>query len=177
MMDVTAWMQPLPWALLQVALARHHWGLCLPKDKMVSRSTVQLDFASNAKNDMDSATARLCVTLRGPAAVLSYRAMLAAIVSLNSLVLVSMGIVQFVLRYVAIWGIAQVCLCETKYYLHHLGECFATSGPMFQTIWDAHYKHFLLACHFGKDAGYHWRKVATWQRRSGLGNLWWSACW
>ena len=44
----------------------------------------------------------------------SYRAMLVAIVSQNSLVLVLMGYRTIIARYVAKWGIAQVCLCETK---------------------------------------------------------------
>ena len=41
--------------------------------------------------------------------------MLAAIVSQNSFVLVFMVYGAIIARYVAKWGIAQMCLCETKY--------------------------------------------------------------
>ena len=40
--------------------------------------------------------------------------MLAAIVSRNSFVLVFAGYRTMIARYVAKWGIAQMCLCETK---------------------------------------------------------------
>ena len=56
----------------------------------------------------------------------SYRAMLVAIVSQNAFVLVLMGYRTIIARYVAKWGIAQMCLCETKYqggYRTILGEC------------------------------------------------------
>ena len=55
----------------------------------------------------------------------SYRAILVAIVSQNSSVLVFMGYRTIIARYVAKWGIAQMCLCETKYqggYRTILGE-------------------------------------------------------
>ena len=55
----------------------------------------------------------------------SYRAMLVAIVSQNSFVLVFMGYRTSLARYVAKWGIAQMCLCEAKYqggYRTILGE-------------------------------------------------------
>ena len=45
----------------------------------------------------------------------SYRAILAAIVSQNYFVLVFVGYRTIIERYVAKWGIAQMCLCETKY--------------------------------------------------------------
>ena len=45
----------------------------------------------------------------------SYRAILAAIVSQNSFVLVLMRYRTIIARYVAKWGIAQLCLCKTKY--------------------------------------------------------------
>ena len=45
----------------------------------------------------------------------SYRAMFVAIVSQNSFVLVLMGYRTSITRYVAEWGIAQMCLCKTKY--------------------------------------------------------------
>ena len=46
----------------------------------------------------------------------SYCAILAAIVSQNSFVLVFFGVSHnYLARYVAKWGIAQMCLCETKY--------------------------------------------------------------
>ena len=54
----------------------------------------------------------------------SYRAMLVAIVSQNSFVLVFMGYRANIARYVAKWGIAEMCLCETKYQegaSHHFG--------------------------------------------------------
>ena len=44
----------------------------------------------------------------------SYRAILVAIVSQKVFVLVSMGYRTIIARYVAKWGIAQMCLCETK---------------------------------------------------------------
>ena len=43
----------------------------------------------------------------------SYRAILVAIVSQNFFVLVFMGYHTIIARYVATWGIAQMCLCET----------------------------------------------------------------
>ena len=46
---------------------------------------------------------------------LSCLAILAAIVSQSSSVLVFMGYRTIIARYVAKWGIAQMCLCETKY--------------------------------------------------------------
>ena len=45
----------------------------------------------------------------------SYRAILVAIVSQNNLVLVFVGYRTSIARYVAKCGIAQMCLCETKY--------------------------------------------------------------
>ena len=55
----------------------------------------------------------------------SYRAIAVAIVSQNSFVLVFMGYCTIIARYVAKWGIAQMCLCGTKYQggvSHHFGE-------------------------------------------------------
>ena len=54
----------------------------------------------------------------------SYRAILVAIVSQNSFVFVFMGYRTIITRYVAKWGVAQMCLCETKYQggvSHHFG--------------------------------------------------------
>ena len=65
--------------------------------------------------------------LRGPAVILSYRAILVAIVSQNSSVLVLMrGITQVLrARYVAKRAIAQMCLCETKCQGgYHKMECY-----------------------------------------------------
>ena len=45
----------------------------------------------------------------------SYRAILVAIVSQNSFVHVFMGYRTIIGRYVAKWGIAQMCLCKIKY--------------------------------------------------------------
>ena len=59
----------------------------------------------------------------------AYRGILVAIVSQNSLVLVFVGSCTIISRYVAKWGIAQMCLCETKYkgprggYRTILGQC------------------------------------------------------
>ena len=56
---------------------------------------------------------------------LSYRAMHLAIVSQNSFVLAFVGYRTIIARYVAKWGIAQMCLCEIKYkggYRTILGE-------------------------------------------------------
>ena len=44
-----------------------------------------------------------------------YRAIPVAIISQNSFVLVFMGCRTIIARYVAKWGIAQVCLCDAKY--------------------------------------------------------------
>ena len=44
----------------------------------------------------------------------SYRAILVVIVLQNSLMLVLMGYRTIIARYVAKWGIAQMCLCETS---------------------------------------------------------------
>ena len=44
----------------------------------------------------------------------SYRAILVAVVSQNSFVLVFMGYRTVIARYVAKWGIAQMSLCEAK---------------------------------------------------------------
>ena len=62
----------------------------------------------------------------------SYRAILVAIVSRNSFVLVCVGYRTIIVRYVANWGIAQVCLCETKCsggVSHHFGGVL-TSDPL-----------------------------------------------
>ena len=63
--------------------------------------------------------------LRGPTAILSYRAIFVTTVSQTSFVLVLMGYRTIIARYVAKWGIAQMCLCKTKYqggYRTILGE-------------------------------------------------------
>ena len=55
----------------------------------------------------------------------SYRAIAVAIISQNSFVLVFMGYCTIIARYVAKWGIAQMCLCGTKCQggvSHHFGE-------------------------------------------------------
>ena len=55
----------------------------------------------------------------------SYRAILVAIVSQNSFVLVFMGYRTIIAQYVAKWGIARMCLCKIKYtggYRTFLGE-------------------------------------------------------
>ena len=53
-------------------------------------------------------------TLEAQQRYFSYRAMFVAIVSQNSFVLVLMGYRTIIARYVAKWGIAQMCLCKTK---------------------------------------------------------------
>ena len=68
---------------------------------------------------------------------LSYRAILVAIVSQNSVVLVFMGYRTIVVRYVAKWGIAHICLCETKCQggiSHHFGGVI-TSPKKYRAIW------------------------------------------
>ena len=78
--------------------------------------------------------------LRGPARYFSYRATLVAIVSQNSLVLVFffVGYRTIIARYVAKGGIAQMCLCETKYprggVSHHFGGVL-TSLKKYRAIW------------------------------------------
>ena len=59
----------------------------------------------------------------------SYRAILVAIVSQNPFVLVFMGYRTIIARYVAKWGIAQMCLCESEYQggvSHHSGEALTS---------------------------------------------------
>ena len=54
----------------------------------------------------------------------SYRAILLAIVSQNSFVLVFVGYRTIIARYVAKWGIAEMRLCETSFQggvSHHFG--------------------------------------------------------
>ena len=75
--------------------------------------------------------------LRGPATILSYRAILVAIVSQNSFALVLMGYRTTIARHVAKWGIAQVCLCETKCQggvSRHFGAAL-TSLSKYRAIW------------------------------------------
>ena len=67
----------------------------------------------------------------------SYRAMLVAIVSQNYFVLVFVGYRTIIARYVAKWGIAQMCLCESKCQgrvSHHFGELL-TSLKRYRAIW------------------------------------------
>ena len=67
----------------------------------------------------------------------SYRAILAATVSQNSFVLVFVGCRTIIARYVAKWGIAQMCLCETKYQggiSRHFGGVL-TSLKKYRAIW------------------------------------------
>ena len=54
-------------------------------------------------------------TLEAQQRYFPYRAIFVAIVSQNSFVLVLMGCRTIIARYVAKWGIAQMCLCRTKY--------------------------------------------------------------
>ena len=68
---------------------------------------------------------------------LSYRAILVAILSQNSFVLVFMGYRTIIARYVAKRGIAQMCLCKTKYQggvSHHFGAVL-TSLKKYRAIW------------------------------------------
>ena len=63
--------------------------------------------------------------------------MLAAIVAQNSFVLVFMGYRTIIARYVAKWGIAQMCLCEAKYQggaSHQFGEVLTTLKK-YRAIW------------------------------------------
>ena len=68
----------------------------------------------------------------------SYRAILVAIVSQNSFAFVFMGYRTLVAQYVAKWGIAQMCLCETKYergVSHHFGGVL-TSFKRYRATWS-----------------------------------------
>ena len=72
----------------------------------------------------------------------SYRAILAAIVSQNFFVLVFMGYRTIIARYVAKWGIAQMCLCKlsTKGVLTSLKKYRAIWGiaaivSQYRAIW------------------------------------------
>ena len=67
----------------------------------------------------------------------SYRAILVAIVSQNIFVLVFMGYRTIIARYVAKWGIAQMCLCKSKYQggvSHHFGG-LVNSLKNYRAIW------------------------------------------
>ena len=67
----------------------------------------------------------------------SYHAMLVAVVSQNSFVLVFVGYRTIIARYVAKRGIAQMCLCENKYkggISHHFGRVL-TSLKKYRAIW------------------------------------------
>ena len=62
---------------------------------------------------------------------------LVAIVSQNYFVLVFVGYRTIIARYVAKWGIAQMCLCETKCQggvSHHFGGVL-TSLKKYRAIW------------------------------------------
>ena len=67
----------------------------------------------------------------------SYRAILVAIVSQNSLVLVFMGYRTIIARYVAKWGIARMCLCKTKYQggVSHPFAGVLASLKKYRAIW------------------------------------------
>ena len=88
--------------------------------------------------------------LSGPAAILSYRAMLIATVSQNSSVLVFVWYRTIIARCVATWGIAEMCLFETRYQWgvshHNWGAqafletsreiwCIATIVSQYRAIW------------------------------------------
>ena len=64
-------------------------------------------------------------TLEAQQRYFSYRAILAAIVSQSSILCLFLwGIRTIIARYVAKWGIAEMCLCESKYQggvSHHFG--------------------------------------------------------
>ena len=63
-------------------------------------------------------------TLEAQQRYFSYRAILVAIVSQNYFALVFVGYRTIIARYVAKWGIAQMCLCKIKYQggvSHHFG--------------------------------------------------------
>ena len=81
--------------------------------------------------------ARRLVSLEAQQRYFSYRAILVAIVSQNFFVLVFMGYRTIIARYVAKWGIAQVCLCKTKHQgrvSHHFGGVL-TSLKKYRAIW------------------------------------------
>ena len=61
-----------------------------------------------------NSTVNECLILEAQQRYFSYRAKVVAIVSQNYLVLVFLGYRTIIARYVAKWGIAQMCLCETK---------------------------------------------------------------
>ena len=71
------------------------------------------------------------LSLRGPAAILPYRALLAAMALQNSFVLVFMGYRTIIVRYGADWGIAQMCLCGTKC---HGGGCHTIHGRVLTSL-------------------------------------------
>ena len=67
----------------------------------------------------------------------SYLTILVAIVSQILLVLVFVGYRTIIAQDVAKWGIAQMCLCKTKYHggvSHHFGELL-TSLKKYRAIW------------------------------------------
>ena len=64
----------------------------------------------------------------------SDRTILVGIVSQNSVLLVSMGYRATIARYVAKWGIAQMCLCETKCQRRE-GVVSAGLGKVRRRLW------------------------------------------
>ena len=64
------------------------------------------------------------LSLEGQQRYCSHRAILVAIVSQNSFVLVVMGCRTIIARYIAKWGIAQMRLCETKYQGGGIAPCW-----------------------------------------------------
>ena len=84
-----------------------------------------------------TAFAGLILLLEAQQRYFSYRALLVAIVSQNFFALIFMGYRTIIARYVAKWGIAQTCLCETmcqEGVSHHFGGVL-TSLKKYRAIW------------------------------------------
>ena len=109
----------------------------LPDNKFQGGSPVDPLFESLVDPPFDSTSQ--CFLIVISASLILYRAIHVVIVSQNYFVLFSWGITQLS-RYVARWGIAQLCLWETKCngwgggVSHHSGGAFA-SLKRYRAIW------------------------------------------
>ena len=94
---------------------------------LVTRMTVRCRSDRKRRHCTSKRLSRAIWLLRSPATIISYRAIFVAIVLQNSLVFVLTGYRTIIARYIAKWGIAQLCLCKTKYrrggYRTISGEC------------------------------------------------------
>ena len=91
---------------LQLWTARRHWR------KLALGFWFYL---GSLRGDLLSEASDIHTCLEAQQRYFSYRAICVAIVSQNSFVLVLMGYRTIIARYIAKWGMAQMCLCQTNY--------------------------------------------------------------